>query len=141
VRVPVAANHCIVRFRALEEVLSLVPPVTPVLSSVVVSGTLVSTLGSGMFVSGTGMVMVSVGIVVGAVVGLVVGAAVVVGGVVAGALLAQLHAHKERATASPIIKMAIFFIRILLLFQITGVVFPVRPCLDRKSMPFLEQFF
>ena len=72
-------------------------------------GRLLSTLGSGMFVSGTGTVKVSVGVVVGVVVGAVVGA-FVVDGVVAGALLSQAQAHKENAKTSPMIKMAILFI-------------------------------
>ena len=84
----------------------------PVASFIVPSGRLVSTLGSGMFVSGMGIVTVSVGIVVGAVVGAVVGLVVwaVVVGVVAGAVLLQPQAHKESAITAPIIKRAIFFI-------------------------------
>jgi hypothetical protein len=63
-----------------------------------------------MLVSGTGMVIVSVGMLV------VVGVVTVLG-VVAGALLAQAQAQRERASARLIIKIAIFFIRYLLSFD------------------------
>ena len=108
--------------------------------SSVPSGMLVSTLGSGMFVSGTGMVVVSVGIVVGAVVGLVVGAFVVAGvvvdGFVAGAALSQAQAQSENAVAIPKIKTRTFFIMNPPFVQIAKVVFPVLWNLDRKRIPF-----
>ena len=105
----------------LRELGSELSPVTEVSSFPVPSGKLVSTLGSGTLVSGTGMVMVSVGIVVASVVGSVVGAVVgafVVGGVVAGAVFMQPHAHKEIAKMTLIMKTVIFFICFLLIFRL-----------------------
>ncbi len=83
-------------------------PVVPFPPSGVPPGKVVSTLGSGILVSGTGMVMVSVGIA------LLVPVELVELGVVAGALLVQAQAHKEMESTSPMTQMAIFFIRILL---------------------------
>lgn len=75
------------------------------------SGIAVSTVGSGMLVSGTGTTIVSVGIAL-----LVLGT-VLVEGVVAGALLVQAQAHRESAKVRHKTKMAIFFIKILLFFD------------------------
>lgn len=84
-------------------------PSVAVLSLGMVLGIEESTLGSGMFVSGTGMVIVSVGIL-----SVLVVEELVTDGVVAGVLLLQPQAHKDSANTAPKIIMAIFFISNLL---------------------------
>lgn len=80
---------------------------------------------SGMLVSGTGTVIVSVGITV----------LLVVVGVVAGSVLAQAQAHRESAKTRPSIKIAIFFTGNPPKIKITALVLHRIEKLDRKNMP------
>ena len=95
----------------LGPVTTLAPGTVPPLGIV----ELLLTLGSGIFVSGRGMVTVVVGIVM-PVVGAVVGAVVVrvSEGSVAGALLLNAQAHRDNASTTPQIRMPSFFILRLL---------------------------
>ena len=106
-------------------------------------GMLVSTLGSGILVALVGsLVAAVVGAVEGAVVGTeVVGAVVafVVGAVVSGVLL-LLHAVNERIKISARAIDPSFFMVILLLTLVSGLLFPASCDLDRKKERDLQCF-
>ena len=91
------------------EWLFVLPLVVPLVVPGRLPGRVSSTPVSGTLVSGTGMVMVSVGMLFPRVLGVVP-----VDGVTAGLVLVQPQAHKESAKTSAMTKIASFFMKILL---------------------------